>query len=76
MNPEWYKLCAAESYIILSANDVAALQLTTAQLITERLLRLRLQHLANRSTAQAIDAMLDQQAPTGQITLVPYLQQS
>ena len=76
MSPECFKLCVAESYIVLSANDVAALQLTTTQVITEHVLRRRLQHLTNPSTAQAIHAMLDQEPSTNQITLVPYPQLS
>ena len=58
-----YQLRAVDGWMLISASDVAALGLIDGAVIDERGLRGRLARLGNRSIAEAIHALLDQEEP-------------
>jgi hypothetical protein len=63
MSERLYQLRAGDGWMLISAHDLTALDLVDGAVIDERSLRQRLDRLGNRSVAQAIHAMLDQEEP-------------
>lgn len=72
MPPRWYELRVADSSMLLSDADIAALGLENTRALSEPALQSRLRSFANRSTAEALHAMLDQQPENCQILIIPY----
>jgi hypothetical protein len=63
MSADIYQLHVADSSVFLSATDLVELALQVDNVIDERELRRRSARLTNRSLAEAIHAMLDQEEP-------------
>jgi hypothetical protein len=63
MSTDIYQLHVADSSVFLSATDLAELALQVDDVIDERALRQRIARLSDRSLAEAIHAMLDQEEP-------------
>lgn len=69
MNEQRYRLSTQHSWMVLSPDDIALLELNDGDSIDEPALRRRLRRVDNPSLVQALHAMLDEEEAGVTITI-------